>query len=407
MQVFKIERLGHQGDGIAPGPVFAPMTLPDEEVSGSLDGDRLADIRVLTPSPERVSPPCRHFKSCGGCQLQHASDALVAEWKVEMVKQALDAHGLSTHFRPIITSPAQSRRRAVFSARRNRKSALAGFHARASNQVIATPNCKLVDRALLAGLRVSERLAELCASRRNELNVTVTLSDGGLDVSAAGGPDADRSKLVEMAGLAERFDLARLTWNNEIIVTRRPPIHSFAGIEIVPPPSAFLQATKEGETALRDAVQEVVSGAKSIIDLFAGCGTFALPLAAQARVHAVEASHDMVQTLNKGWRNGNDLRQVTSETRDLFRNPVRADELSYLDACVIDPPRAGARAQVHELARASIARIAYVSCNPRTFARDAAALIDAGYELDWVQVVDQFRWSTHVELASSFTLTSA
>lgn len=407
MQRFTIERLGQQGDGIAPGPVFAPLALPGEEVSGSLDGDRLADMRILTPSPERVSPPCRHFKSCGGCQLQHASEPLVATWKVEMVKQALRAHDLSATFRPIVTSPPQSRRRAVFSARRTKKSVLAGFHARASDQIIATPDCKLVDPALLAGLLVAERLAVIGASRRGALSVTVTASNNGLDVAALGGLDADGPMLVDLAHAAEETDLARLTWNDEVIVTRRPPTQSFETIEVIPPPGAFLQATREGEAALRNVVHEIVSGAKAVVDLFAGCGTFALPLATQARVHAVEGSRDMVQALDTGWRKANNLKQVTSETRDLFHNPLRAEDFSNFDACVIDPPRAGAEAQTRELARARLSQVAYVSCNPRSFARDAALLVAEGYTLDWVQVVDQFRWSTHIELAASFSLTSA
>ncbi len=407
MQRFKIERLGQQGDGIAPGPVFAPLALPGEEVSGSLDGDRLSDMRILIPSPERVSPPCRHFKFCGGCQLQHASDPLVAEWKVEVVKHALHAHGLSASFRPIITSPSQSRRRAVFSARRTKKSALAGFHARASNQIIATLDCKLVDPALLAGLAVAEQLAVIGASRRSELNVTITVSNNGLDVAALGGADANGPMLVDLARVAEASDLARLTWNGEVIVTRHPPVQSFESIEVIPPPGAFLQATREGETGLRSAIQEIVSGANSVVDLFAGCGTFALPLAAQARVHAVEGNHAMVQALEKGWRKANGLKHVTSETRDLFRNPLRAEEFLDFDACVIDPPRAGADAQIRELGRAKPGNLAYVSCNPRSFARDAATLVAAGYTLDWVQVVDQFRWSTHIELAAAFSLTSA
>lgn len=407
MHVIRIERLGQKGDGIGPGPVYAQKALPGEEVSGSLDGDKLIDMRILTPSPERVSPLCRHFKSCGGCQLQHASDALVADWKVEMVKQALNAQGLTTTFRPIITSPAHSRRRAVFSARRTKKSVLSGFHVRASDQIISTPDCKLVDPTLLDGLPLSERLAEIGASRRSELSITVTSSDNGLDVAVAGGTNVDRSLLVKLAGLAEEFDLARLSWDDEIVVTRRPPIQSFAQVEIIPPPGAFLQATKEGEIALRTSVQEIVSGATSIIDLFAGCGTFTLPLAAQARVHAVEGSDKMVQALDMGWRKARDLKHVKSETRDLFRNPLGVEELSGLDACVIDPPRAGAEAQIRELARGNVGKIAYVSCNPRSFARDASILTKSGYALDWVQVVDQFRWSTHIELAASFTLTSS
>ena len=169
-----------------------------------------------------------------------------------------------------------------------------------------------------------------------------------------------------------------------------------------PPPGAFLQATPEGEAALVSAVQEIVAGKKRIIDLFSGCGTFSLPLAQNADVHAVEGEKSMVQALDKGWRMASGTKKVTTEARDLFRRPMMADELAVFDAAVIDPPRAGAEAQTYELAQSSIAKIAFVSCNPVTFARDARILCDAGYELEWVQVVDQFRWSVHAELVAAF-----
>ncbi|MDF1726796.1 MAG: RsmD family RNA methyltransferase, partial [Sulfitobacter sp.] len=188
-----------------------------------------------------------------------------------------------------------------------------------------------------------------------------------------------------------------------LIATRHPPLQDMDGITVVPPPGAFLQATAHGEAALRAAVIESVGAADRVADLFAGSGTFALPLARNAQVHAVEGSADMIAALDRGWRQGAGLKTLTHEVRDLFRRPLLPDELKRFDAVVLDPPRAGAEAQVAELARALPSRIAYVSCSPASFARDAATLVAAGYGLDWVQVVDQFRWSSHVELASCFT----
>jgi 23S rRNA (uracil1939-C5)-methyltransferase len=143
MEQFRIIRLGHQGDGIAQGPIFAPLTLPDEIVTGTLDGKTLRDIKIVAPSDHRVKPPCSHFKSCGGCQLMHASDEFVAEWKVDVVRTALAAHGLSAEMRLCLTSPVASRRRASFAARRTKKGVSVGFHARASDTIIDIPNCHL------------------------------------------------------------------------------------------------------------------------------------------------------------------------------------------------------------------------------------------------------------------------
>jgi 23S rRNA (uracil1939-C5)-methyltransferase len=399
----RIERLGHHGDGIAAGPVYAPVTLPGELVSGRLEGQVLRDVRVQEPSENRVAPPCRHFKSCGGCQLQHGSDPFVANWKVGIVRTALEAHGLSAPFRPIETSPPQSRRRATFAARRTKKGAMAGFHARGSDVIIEIPGCQVLHPDLLAALPVAEEFAVVGTSRKAALAVTVTVSDTGLDVSVEGGKPLDGPMRAMLAQLCERLKLARLAWDGEEIATRRPPEQNFGGHTVVPPAGAFLQATKHGERVLQDAVLEAVGDARSVADLFAGCGTFTLPLAQGAQVHAVEGSAGMIAALDRGWRHAKGLKTVTSEVRDLFRRPLLPDELARFDAVVLDPPRAGAEAQIVTLADTGVRRIAYVSCNPVTFARDAAVLCSAGYRLDWVQVVDQFRWSAHVELASCFT----
>ncbi|WP_323763821.1 class I SAM-dependent RNA methyltransferase [Marinovum sp.] len=398
-----ILRLGHQGDGIAHGPLFAPLTLPGETVSGTIDGDRLRDVKILAPSEHRVAPPCRHFKACGGCQLMHASDGFVAGWKQQVVQRALAAQGIEAAFRPIETSPPQSRRRATFSARRTKKGAMAGFHGRASGVIVEIPDCHLLHPDLLAARPVAEALAALGGSRKGELSVQITLSEDGLDVLARGGKPLDRSLEVALAELAGQHPIARLVWEDEPIAMRTPPGQRFDGIRVVPPPGAFLQATAHGQQVLTAAMVEAVGKAEAVADLFAGCGTFALPMARSAEVHAVEGEAAMLTALDAGWRRAEGLKKVTTETRDLFRNPLLPAELARFDAVVLDPPRAGAEAQVRQLAESTVKVLGVVSCNPVTFARDAAVLIAGGYRLDWVQVVDQFRWSSHIELAVRFT----
>lgn len=409
MEQVTIDRLGHQGDGIAPGPVYVPGVLPGEVVEGEVTGGVMAAPRILTPSDNRVKPPCRHAKSCGGCSLQHASDDFVAAWKVDVVHKALTAQGVQAEFRTIQTSPARSRRRATFAARRTKKGALVGFHGRASGTIVEIPDCQLLAPELLAALPVAEDLALTGASRKGALAVTVTLSEVGLDIAVSGGKPLDGPLQLALAQLTERHALARLAWDDEVIAMRAGPVQRFGKAQVVPPPGAFLQATKEGEAALLDAVREIVGNAKRVVDLFAGCGTFSLPLAERAEVHAVEGDRAMTAALDAGWRKAQGLKKVTTEARDLFRRPLMPDELAPFtapyEAAVIDPPRAGAEAQVEQLTQAQVPVIAYVSCNPVTFARDAATLIAAGYRLNWVQVVDQFRWSSHVELAGSFTRT--
>ena len=403
MTEYKIERLGHHGDGIAEGPVFAPLTLPGDVVTGELDGNRLSNIKIVTPSSDRVKAPCRHFRSCGGCQLQHASDEFVSDWKTDVVKYALDAQGLETEMRQIQTSQPMSRRRAAFSARRTKKGATAGFHARGSDVISEIPDCVLLLPELRDGLGVVKELAAVGGSRKGELSVTVAVSENGLDMSVTGGKPLDGPLQNLLAQEVERHKLARLSWDGEVVAARHAASQRFGRAHVVPPAGAFLQATHEGEHALLGAVYSALDGAgRKGIDLFAGCGTFTLPLAADHEMHAVEGERAMMDALDQGWRKSQGLKKVTTEPRDLFRNPLMAEDLNF-DFAVIDPPRAGAAAQVEQLAASNIPLVAFVSCNPVTFARDAKVLVASGYSLDWVQVVDQFRWSTHIELAARFS----
>lgn len=400
-----IERLGHLGDGLAErGALRVPMTLPGEVVEGVVGPDgRMTDARIVTPSPDRVRAPCPHYRACGGCALQHASDGFVAGWKADVVRAALAAQGIAAPFRPVLTSPPRSRRRAVFAGRRTKGGALVGLHARASGTIVEIPGCILMDPALMAVVPFLREAVLAGASRNAELAMTATLTEAGIDLSVEGGKPMEADLFAALAALAEAADLARLSWNGDVVVTRRPPLQRFGTARVLPPAGAFLQATREGEAALLAAVDEAVGGARRIVDLFSGSGTFSLPQAARAEVHAVEGSAAMTAALLAGARQTPGLHSVTTETRDLFRRPLLPGELARFDAIVIDPPRAGCEAQAREIGLSGVAVVAAVSCNPVTFARDARILCEAGFRPDWVQVVDQFRWSPHVELAARFS----
>jgi 23S rRNA (uracil1939-C5)-methyltransferase len=407
MTEYTINRLGHLGDGIIDGPLYAPLTLPGEVVTGTPEGDILKDVKIITPSADRVSAPCRHFKSCGGCQLQHASDGFLAGWKTDNVKAALAAHGIKAEFLPIAISPPRARRRATFAARRTKKAAMAGFHAKGSDVIVEISDCHLLHPDLLKALPVAEDLAIAGASRKHPIDVAVTLSAQGLDVLVTRGKPLDGPLRISLAALAEKHMLARLCWEDEVISYRVPPEQIFGTAHVAPPPGSFLQATAEGQAMLQADVKRILAGAKQVVDLYAGCGTFALDLATQSAVHAVEGSAEMMAALDAGWRNTQGLKPVTHEVRDLHQRPLLPDELAKFDAAVIDPPRIGAEAQIARICAARTPKIAYVSCNPTSFARDAKALVEAGYQLGPVRVVDQFRWSAHVELVAEFNITSA
>lgn len=397
----RIQRLSIQGDGIADGPIYVPFALPNEVVEGEIKDNRIDDAKIVSPAPSRASPPCPHFRVCGGCAVQHASDEFVADWKADIIRTALQAQGLDAEIRPTITSPTQSRRRATFTGRRTKKTIIVGFHGRASNSVVAVPDCQLVLPEIMANLSVMESLTKMGASRKGSIKIAITWSENGADIDISEAKEVDGAMLAELGRLAETHKLARLGWNGETVVTRAPPYQFFGNTRVTPPPNAFLQATSAGQNSLVELVLEAVGPAKTVVDLFAGCGTFSLPLSQIAQVLAVEGAAPLLNALDAGWRQATGLKNVRTVKRDLFRNPLLAEELQF-DAIVIDPPRAGAKTQCEAIAKSSVSRIAFVSCNPITFARDAKILTDAGYAIEWIRPVDQFRWSPHVELVALF-----
>ncbi len=404
MKQITIDTLGAAGDGIAPGPVYAPYTLPGEVVEGEVVDGRVEAAKIVTPSSDRVSAPCPHFRRCGGCALQHASNDLVADWKRQQIIDSLAARGLEgIDVRQTITSPARSRRRATFAARRTKKSIQIGFHGRKSDEIIPLTTCEVAHPDLMAAFPAIEACARLGASRKGVLRATVTRTENGLDLAIEGGKPLEKQALLDAAVLADTHDLARLTWMGEILVTRRPPHQRIGPALVAPPPGGFLQATADGEAALLGASREAIGAPPKLVDLFSGCGAFSIPFANRTEVHAVEGDAALLAALTKGWKAVGGLARITTEARDLFRRPLLAEELNAYPAAIIDPPRAGAKAQMEQLAASTIPVIASLSCDAGSFARDARTLIDGGYTLDWVQPVDQFRWSPHVEIAARFS----
>jgi 23S rRNA (uracil1939-C5)-methyltransferase len=186
----------------------------------------------------------------------------------------------------------------------------------------------------------------------------------------------------------------------EPIARRRPPLVRFAGIDVEPPPGAFLQPSVEGEQALAGLVSEAVGTRSPLADLYAGCGSFTFPLAARAVVHAVDGDAAAIQALIAAAARAS--ARVSSETRDLARRPLLADELKRFQAVVFDPPRAGAAGQAEILATDGPPLVVAVSCNPATLARDARILANGGYNLVRATPVDQFPWSAHLETVAVF-----
>lgn len=402
---YVIERIGSRGDGVATGedgPVYIPFTLPGEKIAANIEGARGRLVKILEPSEERRSPLCRHFRTCGGCSLQHLETESYLEWKRNQVKQAFQARGLDVEVEPVIPADPGTRRRAVLSAKRTRSGILLGYSRRLSHEIVDVVECPVLRPAIVEALSGLRALMQPLLTRKGEARLTVLETENGLDVSVEGareenGPD----QLTHLSHWAQELGLARLTVNNETIVTRDPPTLNFGGASIVPPPGAFVQATAEAEQALAGKAVEACKGAGRVADLFSGSGTFTFPLARHSEVVAIEADEAALAAIVRGARQTKGLKPVSALRRDLFREPLSSEELSGFDAVLFDPPRAGARAQAMEIARSDVPRVIAVSCNPATLARDARILVDSGYRLMNVTPVDQFLYSEHIEVVAT------
>jgi 23S rRNA (uracil1939-C5)-methyltransferase len=392
----EIVRVAAKGDGVTASGRFARFAAP---------GDRLLGDGTLEPGPHHAVPPCRHFGTCGGCQLQHLDEAALADFVAERVTNAATGQGLAPEaIAPPHLSPPVSRRRATLHAQRVGGRIAIGFREAGSHRIVDMQECHVLTPALFA--RVAP-LRRMLAAQPGKLAIDVELAEAeqGVDIGLKGLKVEGLAATEAMLDFARAQGLARLTidqgygpeasWEPEPVTVR------FGPASVPLPPGGFLQATPDGEAALIAAARAWLAGAPTLADLFSGLGTFAFALAGPGtKVLAVEAARDTHLACKAAAARAQV--PVHALHRDLFRNPLQPDELNRFAAVLLDPPRAGARDQVAQIAASTVERVVYISCNPSSWARDAATLVARGYRLAELRPVGQFRWSTHVELASLF-----
>jgi 23S rRNA (uracil1939-C5)-methyltransferase len=395
MDEVRISALGQQGDGVAEiggERVFVPFALPGETVQVERDGERVTLLEVLDPSPDRVEPVSRYFGTCGGCALQHMAAPLYAAFKRGLVVAALAQAGIEAEVEPLRDARGSGRRRATLHVRKG----AAGYMRARSHDVLDIDHCSILVPALR---EAAPRIARALWPLAGDCDASFTATDTGLDLSVR---SERKLRPTALAGFARFHQLARVTFNGDSMFMAQQPVMRMGQSVVELPPASFLQATAAAETLLAELVLEGVGKAKSVADLFCGVGPFALRLARQARVFAADSDRPAIAALEKATRHTTGLKPLTVKVRDLFRDPLAPVELAPYDAVVFDPPRAGAEAQAKELARSAVKRVVAVSCEPRTFARDAALLIGGGYRLLRAVPVDQFAYSTHVEVVGMF-----
>ncbi len=390
-----IESLGQHGDGIAGiagERVFVPFTLPGERVEIARDGERGTLLTILEPSAERAEPISPYFGRCGGCALQHMSGETYAGFKRGLVVWALEHAGVAAEVEPLLDATAPGRRRTTLHVRK----AAAGYMRAKSHEVLDIDACPILVPVLS---RNAPRIARALQKLAGDSDVAFTATDTGLDLSVK---SERKLRPAQLAEFAQAHKLARLTFNGDTVFMARPPVVRMGKAVVEIPPASFLQATESAEATLSRLVLEGVGKAKAVADLFSGVGPFTLRLAETSRVYAADSDKPAIAALIKAVNHTQGLKPVEAKARDLFRDPLAPIELNPFDAVVFDPPRAGAEQQAKELARSKVKTVVAVSCEPKTFSRDAAILIAGGYRLERVVPVDQFAYSTHVEVVGVF-----
>jgi 23S rRNA (uracil1939-C5)-methyltransferase len=411
--ILEIQSLGAQGDGVATvgeARIFVPFALPGDQVRCELEGRRgdgwhARLIEIVAPGPQRLHPEAP-FAHCGGCMLQHFDPAAYRAWKFALVETALRQRGLDLPAgAALIDTPPSTRRRARFAAERTKDGLNFGFHMPESTEIAKDAACPVLSLRLMEALPTLRDLAGAALGVGGTATVTATLADNGLDVLITLEKPLERRRAL--TDVAAKAPIARLCWQRgrgepEPLLQQVAPRVHFAGIGVDLPPDAFLQPSAEGEAALVAATVAYAKGAKSIADLYSGCGTFTFPLAKVGKVAAFESSKPAVAAIIAAANRSGLAGRVTAKPRNLDSSPLPPEELKPFDCVVFDPPRAGARSQAEMLARSRLKHVVAISCNPASFARDARTLVDGGFVLEKLVAVDQFVWSAHVEVVAQF-----
>ena len=403
LEEVSVVALDSNGNGVTPNGAIVPLALPGERARVRLEGKRAELVETLEASPERAEPICRWFGRCGGCAAQHMSASLYREWKRGLVIEALKREGVSAKVEELVDAHGAGRRRATFHARfPHGQPDEVGFMRARSHDIIAIDDCPLFSPGMAGAIQAARALSGDLRGLMKPLDIGIAATLDGLDVDLRGSGPLGRAETQKLTRTADALDLARVSNHGEVVIERRPPRVAFGETLARLPPGAFLQATEAGEKWLAEFAGRALADTRKVADLFCGAGAFALRLARAREVFAADSDPAAIAALARAAATSTGLHDVRAETRDLFRRPLRPDELAAFDAALIDPPRAGALEQARALAASALPLVVSISCNAATFARDARVLIDGGFQLESVTPLDQFRFSAHVEIAAVF-----
>lgn len=411
-----IDALGGRGDGIvnsSSGVVYVPYSVTGDEVDIKLQGNKGRLHHIHKKSSHRIDPICDHFTKCGGCAVQHVESEYYKEWKTGLLRTALQNQGVNDAIiSPLKISPIESRRRTSLHAiGRGNGSIVLGYAEKGSHNLIDISMCPILVPEIVKFINPLRVFLKKILSAKQKMAIQITSGDNGLDVVFKSKGEVNLNLRMDLAEFAQKNDIARVSWFDtglktpyyEMLAERRKPFVLFADQKVFFPEGAFLQATKEGQNILISEMLKAIEIGDRVVDLFSGCGTFSIAAAHKANVHAVENNEEMLAALRNSANMMKGIKSVTTELRDLFLRPLLPHELNEYDVAIIDPPRAGAKHQMAEVIQSDIKKLVMVSCNPITYARDVQLLNEAGFKMGVVTPVDQFLYTSHLEIISVFT----
>lgn len=397
-----IDHIGAQGDAVASengDRVYVPFALPGEKVLVEGKGQRRELVKIIDPSPDRIEPICSHFGTCGGCQLQHFEAKAYQKWKHSLVTIQLQKNGIDFPVDPLITFEDASRRRCVFNVQNTSEGVILGFAERSSDRIVSLKECPVMVSEISGRIDDLKTLCSSLPQTRDPFRLSVLRTDNGLDLSIEGTNPLKSNIKEVLIRKTLQLGFARLSSDGEILIEAQKPFLRMGMCKVAPPPGSFVQAIQTAEETMVDLVSGHLGKCKSVADLFCGVGTFALRLAEKSKVLAVEENQAALNALDQAWREtGGKLKQIKMEARNLDRRPVGFQELKKIDGLVFDPPRAGAEIQANQIAKSRVVKVAAVSCNPVTLARDLKILTQSGYKISRIVPIDQFKFTAHVEV---------
>lgn len=363
---------------------------------------------VTKASSERQKSICKHFTVCGGCVLQHAEPGFYQEFKTSIVRNALQTQNLDPYvIQPIQIVPMGQRRRANLEAIKKGEKLFMGFHRLNSHQIVDMHECPVLTEPLQKALPYLRQAMNDILQPFQKAKLFILEIDGKVDIGLEiqGCNELDDLQKEILTRVAKDANFTRLQFRyrkNFYILHQTSEIDAdFIGLRVAVDPWCFLQASSIAEQWMQQIVANILQAnhkQQKMLDLFSGRGTFTGVMANFGSVDAFEGDSKAISAL----QNASENLPINACVQDLFSNPLLSEKLNSYDVVVIDPPRAGAQAQSEQLAKSFVPTIIYISCGPETFARDARILENGGYKLEKLFPVDQFLWSSHLEVVGIF-----